>query len=73
MNNMVHQNSENNNVNRAGPLGEGSLPGRFSLVQQWGPGHHPIAVRTKCSKQVNKIVMECFFTSKSFDNDVMMI
>ena len=73
MDEMVNENSENNNVIRAGPLGEGSLPGRCFLVRQWGPGHHPTAVRTKWSKQVNKIVMECFFTSKPFDDDVMMI
>ena len=32
MSEMSNQNSENNGVNRAGPVGEGSSPGRFSLV-----------------------------------------
>ena len=34
MSEMSNQNSENNGVNRTGPVGEGSLPGSFSLVQQ---------------------------------------
>ena len=69
MNEMSNQNSENNGVNRAGPVGEGSLPGRCSLVGQRGRIPHPTTVRTKWSKNVNKIVMECFFRSKSFDDD----
>ena len=41
MREMSNQNSENNSVNRAGPVGEGSSPGRCSLVRQQRPGHHP--------------------------------
>ena len=37
---MSNQNFENNGVNRARPVGEGSLPGSCSLVWQRGPGHH---------------------------------
>ena len=66
---MSNQNSENNGVNRAGPVGEGSSPSRCSLVRQWGPGRHPTTVRTKWSKNVNKIIMEFFFRSKPFDDD----
>ena len=66
---MPNQNSENNGVNRAGPVGKGSSPSRCSLVRQRGPGRHPTTVRTKWSKNVNKIVMECFFRSKHFDDD----
>ena len=69
MSKMSNQNSENNDVNRNGPVGEGSSPGRCSLVQQQGPGRHPTTVRTKWSKKVNKIVMECFFRSKPFGDD----
>ena len=69
MSEMSNQNSENNGVNRAGPVGKGSSPGRCSLVRQQGPGRHPTTVRTKWSKNVNKIVMECFFRSKPFDDD----
>ena len=66
---MSNQISENNGVNRAGPVEEGSLPGRCSLVRQRGPGRHLTAVRTKWSKNENKIVMECFVRSKLFDDD----
>ena len=69
MSEMPNQNSENNGVNRAGPVGEGSSPGRCSLVRQQGPGRHPTTVRTKWSKNVNKIVMEFFFRRKPFDDD----
>ena len=54
MSEMSNQNSENNGVNRAGPVGKGSSPGRCSLVRQQGPGRHPTTVRTKWSKNVNK-------------------
>ena len=47
MNDMSNQNSENNGVNRAGPVGEVSLPGWCSLVRQQGSGRHPTTVRTK--------------------------
>ena len=58
MSEMSNQNSENNSVNRAGSVEEGSSPGRCSLVRQWGPGRHPTTIRTKWSKNVNKIVMD---------------
>ena len=69
MSEMSSQDSENNSVNRVGPVGEGSSPGRCSLDRQRGPGRHPTTVRTKWSKSVNKIVVECFFRSKPFDDD----
>ena len=69
MKEMSNQNSENNSVNRAGPVGQGSSPGRCSMVQQQGPGRHPTTVRTMWSKNANKIVMECFFRNKPFDDD----
>ena len=69
MSEMSNQNSENNGVNRAGPVGEDSLPGRCSLVPQRGRLRHPTTVRLKWSKNVKKIIMECFFRSKPFDND----
>ena len=69
MSEMSNRSSENNGVNRAGPVGEGSSPGRCYLVRQRGPSCHPTTVRTKWSKNVSKIVMECFFRSKPFDDD----
>ena len=69
MSEMSNQNSENNSINKAGPVGEGSSPGRCFLVRQWGPGRHPTTVRTKWSKNMDKIVTKCFFRSKPFDDD----
>ena len=70
---ISNQNSENNGVNRARPIGEGTSPSRRSLVRQWGPSRHPTTVRTKWSKNVNKIVINCFFRSKPFDDDGKLI
>ena len=69
MSETSNQNSENKDVSRAGPVGEGSSPGRCSLVRHRGLGRHPTTVRTKWSKNVNKIVIECFFRSKPFGED----
>ena len=66
---MSNENSENNGVNRAGPVGERSSPGRCSLVRQKGRVRHPTTGRTKWSKNVNKTIMEYFFRSKPFDDD----
>ena len=66
MSEMPNQNYENNGVNRTGTVGESFSPGRCSLVRQRGPGRHPTTVRTNWFKNVNKIVMECFFRSKPF-------
>ena len=65
---MLNRNSEDDGVNRTGPLREGSSPSRCSLVRQRGPGRHPATVRTKWYKTVNMIVMECVFRSKPFDD-----
>ena len=73
MSEMSNQNSDNNDVNRVEPVGEGSSPARSYLVRQGRPDRHPTNVRTKWSKNVNKIVMECFFKSKRFDDDSQLI
>ena len=65
MSEISNQNSDNNGVNRVGPVGEGSSLARSYLVRQGRPGLHPTNVRTKRSKNVNKIVMECFFKKVS--------
>ena len=66
---MSNQNSENNGCIRAGSVGEGSSPGRCSLVRQWATCCHPSTIRTKWCKNVNKIFVECFLRSKYFDDD----
>ena len=62
---MSNQNFENNAVNGTRPLGEGSSPGRRFLVQQREPGCHQVTARMK----LNKVMMECLYRSKPFDEE----
>ena len=66
---MPNQNFENNGVNGTRPLGEGSSPGRCFLVQQQEPGHHQVTSGMKWNNEVNKVVIECFYRSKLFDEE----
>ena len=66
---MSNQNFENIVVNGTRLLGEGSSPGRCFLVQQQEPGRHQVTARMKWNKKVNKVVMECFYRSKPFDEE----
>ena len=49
--------------------GEGSSPGRCFLLEQREPGRDQVTARTKWNKEVNKVVMECFYRSKPFDEE----
>ena len=69
MSEMSNQNFENNGMNGTRSLGEGSSPGRCFLVQQREPGRHQVTARMKWNKEVNKVVMECFYRSKPFDEE----
>ena len=60
---MLNQIIENNSVNGTGTLCEGPSPSRCSPAQQRGPGRHPAAARVSWKKEVNKVVMECFYRS----------
>ena len=64
---MLNKIFENNGVNGTGTPCECPSPSRCSPAQQWGPGCHPVTARVKWNKELNKIVMECFYRSKSFD------
>ena len=64
---MLNQIFENNSVNGTGTPCESPLPGMCSQVQQWGPGRHPATARVKWNKEVNKVVMEYLYISKTFD------
>ena len=69
MSKISYKNFENNGVNGTRPLGEGSLPGRCFLIQQREPGHHQVTARMKWNMEVNKVVMECFYRNKPFDEE----
>ena len=66
---MLNKIFENNGVNGTGTPCECPSPSRCSPAQQWGPGCHPVTARVKWNKELNKIVMECFHRSKSFDEE----
>ena len=66
---MLNHNSENNGVNRTRTRCEGPSLGRCSLAQQWGSGCHSATARMRWNKEVNKVVMECFYRSKPFDEE----
>ena len=50
-----------NGVNGTGTSSESSSPNRVVGVQQPTPCHHQAAARLKWTKEVNRIVMRCFF------------
>ena len=56
---MSNQNFENNGVNGTRPLGE----------EQQEPGRHQVSARMKWNKEVSKVVIECFYRSKPFDEE----
>ena len=54
-------------MNGTGSASESSSPRRCSSAQQQGPGSQPATARMKWNKEVNKVVMECFYTIRPFD------
>ena len=65
---MSNQNFENNSVNGTKSLGEGSSPGRYFLVQQQEICRHQVT-RMKRNQEANKVMTECFYRSKPFDEE----
>ena len=64
---MSNQIFETNVVNGTATPSEDPLPGSCSPAQKRGLAHHPVIARVKWSKEVKKVVMECFYRSKPFD------
>ena len=62
-----------NNLNTGpgvGTLYEGPRsPGRCSPAQQRRRGGHHVTVRKKWSKEVNIVIMECYYRSKPIDEN----
>ena len=53
----------------SGTEGEGASPGRCFSAQQREPGRHHAIARMKWSKEINKVIMECFYRSNLFDEN----
>ena len=58
---------ETNGMNRTRSASESSSPVRCSSAQQRGPGRQPATARMKWDEAVKKVVMECFYKIRSFD------
>ena len=56
-------------MNGTGTLCESASPGRCSPAQQRRLGRHQVTARMKWDKEVNKVVMECFYRSKPFSEE----
>ena len=54
-----------NGVNGTGAFSEGASSGWCPVGEQRSSSRHPATARTMCSKDVNKVVMECYLKSKS--------
>ena len=66
---MSNHSISNNDVNGAGTSSEGSSSGRCSPGEQRGPGRYPTTARMRWNKEVNKVVMECFYRSNTFNEE----
>ena len=54
----------------AGTLCEGRRgPHRCSPAQQWGPGRHYVTARKKWSKELDIVVMECYYRWNPIDKN----
>ena len=53
-------------MNGSGTEGEGASPGKCFSAQQRQPGRHHATARMKWSKEINKVIMECFYSSNPF-------
>ena len=54
----------NNGVKETGPYREGLSPGRLSVGEQHKVDRHPATARKEWTKQVNMLVMECYYRSR---------
>ena len=61
---MSNTNCSNNGMNETEASSNSVSPGRCTMEPQHGPGRHQATARIKWSKEVNKIVMRCFYKSE---------
>ena len=66
---MSNHSISNNDVNGAGTSSEGPSSGRCSSGEQRGPGRYPTTARMRWNKELNKVVMECFYRSNPFNEE----
>ena len=66
---MNHITNENNDVNGTGTSCEGASSGRCSVGEQRRPGRNQATARMKWTKEINIVVMECFYSARPFDEN----
>ncbi|XP_063604453.1 uncharacterized protein LOC134779729 [Penaeus indicus] len=68
---MNQNRNVDNDVNGTGTSGEGASSGRCSVDEQRRPGRNQATARMKWTKEMNIVVMECFYSADPFDeNDI---
>ena len=63
-------NTSDNGVNGTGATSESASPSMEVGGQQPTPGRHQATARLKWNKEVNKIVMKCFYKSNPKKGDI---
>ena len=58
-----------NDINGAATSCGGTSSGRYSSGEQRGPGRYPMIGGMRWSREVNKVVLEYFYRSKSSDEE----
>ena len=66
---MNQNRNVNNDVNGSGTASEGASSGRCSVDEQRRPGRNQATARMKWTKEMNIVVMECFYSANPFDEN----
>ena len=67
-------NVEDNDINGTRTASEGISSDRCPVEQQYRPSSHSdTASRVKWTKNVNVVVMECYYWSRPFDEDGKLV
>ena len=66
---MNRNRNVNNDVNGTGTSSEGASSGRCSVDEQRRPGRNQATARMKWTKEMNIVVMECFYSADPFDEN----
>ncbi len=66
---MNQNRNVNNDVNGTGTSSEGASSGRCSVEEQRRPGRNQATARMKWTKEMNIVVMECFYSANPFDEN----
>ena len=64
---MSNNNFEENSVNGTGINDDGVALGRCPTGRQGGPARYTATVRMKWNKEVNNVVMECYYRGRPVD------